>query len=148
MSVLQRATAGWLIAALALLLVAAAAWPLASGPGTIDVKKLPSGFDATGTVGASGRVVRVHGPIVCTKDMAVRLDVTVTQRKTGALGRGTWRGLCTGSEQRWKLADVRAVGAGRFSPGRVMACTAGVLRNSKGPEDAVQWCESVRLKRP
>lgn len=140
-----RRSAG--VITLAALFSAPAAWPLASGPGQITVEKTGSGFDATATLRQDGRLVSVKGPITCTKNMALRIDVTLTQRKTGALGRGTWRGVCSGVPQRWTLDDVRSVGDRRFTTGRVTACAAAVLRNRTRTVDAVQWCEMVRLKR-
>lgn len=131
---------------LAVLSSAPAAWPLASGPGQIKVEKTGSGFDATGTLRQDGRLVSVNGPITCTKNMALRIDVTLTQRKTGALGRGTWRGVCSGVPQRWTVVNVRSLGDRRFTAGRVTACAAAVLRNRTRPVDALQWCEMVRLK--
>ena len=113
----------------------------------VKIKPLPSGFDATGKVSTGGRVLTVGGPLACTTGGSIGIYVTVTQRKPGALARGTWRGTCSGSGQEWLLKKARARGRARFRPGQTEACPAGVGLNGRLATDATQWCGSVLLLR-
>jgi hypothetical protein len=113
----------------------------------VAIKPGPSGFDTTGKVSRGGRVVSVGGPLSCTRGGAIRLHVTVTQRKSGALARGTWRGSCTGRRQDWLVKKARARGAASFRRGQSEACAAGVALNGRRATDATQWCGAVLLLR-
>ena len=114
---------------------------------TVEIKPSPQGFDRTGKVSSGGRVVSVGGPFRCTSGGRARIHVTVTQRKTGALARGSWSGGCAGSEQDWQARKVRARGAADFRPGQSEACAAAVARNVRRATDATQWCGAVLLRR-
>ena len=141
-----RWAAGLLVAATALLAAGAGALALTTG-GTVKIKPLPSGFDTTGKVSTGGRVLEVGGPLACTSGGRVRIEVTVTQRKTGAFARGTWRGACAGREQEWIVKKARARGSADFRPGQTEACAAAVGRNIRRATDATQWCGAVLLRR-
>lgn len=133
------------LAALAALVAGVGALAVTSE--TVEVKPAPTGFDRTGKVSTGGRVLSVGGPFACTTGGRTRIHVTVTQRKTGALARGTWSGTCTGRDQDWLVRKVRARGAADFQPGQSEACAAAVARNSRRATDATQWCGAVLLRR-
>ena len=133
----------------ALVFVLALAIPAAGygiGDGKVRFVRQESGFDTTGRVSPSGASLRIAGPVRCTKGGRVRIDVTVTQRATGAVARGTWTGRCTGASRRWTITAARAV-TGRFETGSVTACAAAAAANSKRATDATQWCRLMRLSR-
>lgn len=132
---------------MALLLVAGVSAVALTTGETVKIKALPSGFDKTGDLSTGGRVVTVGGPLSCTTGGAIRIYVTVTQRKSGALARGTWRGTCSGPGQQWLLRKVRAHGKARFRLGQTEACAAGVGLNGRRATDATQWCGAVLLLR-
>jgi hypothetical protein len=120
---------------------------LAVTEATVKIKPSPHGFDRTGKVSGGGRVLSVGGPFACTSGGRARIDVTVTQRKTGAFARGTWTGTCAGREQDWLVRRARARGAADFRPGQSEACAAAVARNVRRATDATQWCGAVLLRR-
>lgn len=128
----------------AMLLVPAGAAALPTG-GQVTIVRSDSGFDERASLRTDGRGARITGPIRCTKGGRLRIDVTLTQRKTGALARGTWRGTCTGAKQTWTLKSARVVGEARLQAGAAQACAAAVARNSKRATDALQWCEPLTL---
>jgi hypothetical protein len=128
--------------------VAAAAFGLADRPGEVKVDRTGSGFAATAVIRDGGRLVRIGGPVDCAEGHRVSIHVTLTQRRTGAYGRGTWRGRCTLAPREWRLSSVRAQGRARFVPGRAHACGAGVAFRGTAAQDAAQWCDDVRLVRP
>jgi len=132
-------------AATALLATPAAVSALPAPGGGLEIEKNGSGFDATATLRADGRAVRVTGPVHCLKGRTARLDVTLTQRRTGALARGTWRGTCKGVKQTWTLKSARVGGGAAMTPGSATACAAAVTRSATRATDAVQWCESLKL---
>ena len=140
-----RWVAALALAAAATLVAGVAA--LALPGGTVKIKPSPSGFDRTGEVSSGGRVLSVGGPFACTSGGRARIHVTVTQRKTGALARGTWTGTCAGREQDWLAKKVRARGAADFQAGQSEACAAAVARNVRRATDATQWCGAVLLRR-
>ena len=119
---------------------------VAIGGGTTsgDIRTTPSGFDATARLLAGGRGVRVSGPVTCTKGRRVRIDVTLTQRASGAVARGTWTARCTGVSRRWTIKRASAL-TGRFVTGQATACAAAATATSKRATDAVQWCRLIRL---
>ena len=116
------------------------------GDGSVRFVKSQSGFDPAARVTPSGATLRIAGPVRCTKGGRARIDVTVTQRATGAVARGTWTGRCTGASRRWTIPAARAV-TGRFEAGSATACAAAAAANSKRATDATQWCKVVRLSR-
>jgi hypothetical protein len=116
------------------------------GDGKVRFVREQGGFDRTARLSLSGASIRIAGPVRCTKGGRARIDVTITQRATGAVARGTWTGRCTGTTRRWTVAVARAV-TGRFDPGSTTACAAAAAANSKRATDATQWCRLVRLVR-
>jgi hypothetical protein len=125
----------------------AVAIPVSALPsgGSVRIRPTPSGFDATARVSSDGAVIRIGGPARCTKGGRLRIDVTLTQRASGAVGRGTWKGRCRGSVQHWTVSSARAL-TGRFVAGQATACAAAAAANSKRATDAVQWCRVVTLR--
>jgi hypothetical protein len=114
--------------------------------GSVQVEKTRSGFDATAQATPSGATVRISGPAQCTNGGRLRIDVTITQRASGALARGTWTGRCRGSVQRWTVKAARAL-TGRFVSGQATACAAAAAASSKRAADALQWCRVVGLRK-
>jgi hypothetical protein len=136
---------------LALALALGAAAPavgsaLSGSGGSVQVEKTRSGFDAAAQATASGATVRIGGPAQCTKGGRLRIDVTITQRASGALARGTWTGRCRGSVQRWTVRAARAL-TGRFVAGEVTACAAAAAASAERATDALQWCKLVTLRK-
>jgi hypothetical protein len=128
------------------LLAGVAAVALTTGT-AVKIKSLPSGFDNTGKLSTRGRVLAVGGPVSCTPGGSIRIYITVTQRKSGAIARGGWRGTCSGSRQQYLVRKARARGAAAFLPGQTEACAAAVGLNGRRPTDATQWCGAVLLRR-
>jgi hypothetical protein len=117
-----------------------------SSGGSVHVEKTASGFDPTARATPSGATVRIAGPVECTKGGRARIDVTITQRASGALARGTWTGRCRGSVQRWTVRSARAL-TGRFVAGQVTGCAAAAVADAERATDALQWCKVVTLRR-
>lgn len=126
------------------MLVASPVSVLAQSDGPVKFVKLPGGFDSTARLDVSRHAIRIGGLVRCTRGGRVRIDVTITQRATGALARGTWTARCTGVSRRWTIRAARAL-TGRFRSGSATACAAGSAANSRRATDAIQWCKVLRL---
>jgi hypothetical protein len=134
------------IAPVLLLALALPTTALAVGDGSIRIVRNGSGFDKTAVLRSDGRALTLSGPVRCTSGGRIRIDVTVTQRSTGSLARGTWRGRCRGSAQRWRVPAARAL-TGAFDGGQITACAAAAAANATRATDATQWCRVVSLRR-
>jgi hypothetical protein len=137
----MRRSRQFLVISIAVLAFPAVA--LALGDGSIRIVRNGSGFDRTAALSAAGRSVRISGPVNCTRGGRIRIDVTITQRTTGTVAKGTWRARCVGP-RRWTLRAARAL-TGAFEAGDATACAAAAAANAKRATDAIQWCRLVRL---
>ena len=102
---------------------------------------LKAAFDRKATMSATGRAIRVGGPLVCTGGEFVRVEIAVSQRTTGAVADGRWSGRCTGAAgQRWTIRVAKARPGPQFRLGRAQACGLAVSRQGARVEGAFQWC--------
>src|SRR5687768_15322548 len=65
--------------------------------------------DATALLSANGRRLHIGGPVGCDKGERLDLRLTVSQRSTGAVAVGHFRGHCTGELDRWTV-NARTLG--------------------------------------
>ena len=66
-------------------------------------------IDEHATYKKHGTLVRVSGPIACTRGERVAIRVAVRQPATAARARSRWKGRCTGKVQHWQVrARARA----------------------------------------
>ena len=93
----------------------------------------------------TGHVVAVTGPIRCTEAEQATIRLTVTQRTTGAVSEGRWRGRCRRTTTTWTAKRFVRNGSATFRPGTARACALAVTRRARRATDAKQWCEAVRL---
>ena len=116
---------------------------------------LLSGVDASAFVSANtidelathhkrGGLVRVTGPIACTRGERVAIEVAVNQPGTAARARSRWRGRCTGEVQHWRV-KARARRGTRFGNGRGRVCVRATMRAGSRVTDTRRWCERVRV---
>jgi len=101
-------------------------------------------IDGDATLDAARRIVQVTGPIRCSQAEQATIRVTVSQRATGAVAEGRWRGRCRRTTRRWTATAV-AQGSATLQTGTARACALGVTRKGGTATDAKQWCETVRL---
>ncbi|MFN2447080.1 MAG: hypothetical protein ABR606_16060 [Vicinamibacterales bacterium] len=95
-------------------------------------------------VADNGRYLVLAGPIACTPNERAYVEVTVTQRDTGAVGVGRTRITCTGAVAQWEIhASIQ--GAKPFQDGPATA--VALARASSGGDitDAYQWLVPVTL---
>jgi hypothetical protein len=91
------------------------------------------------------RVVEVTGPLRCTRTERATIRVTVSQRTTGAVAEGRWRGLCRPTTRTWTARSVTAHASPSFRTGTAKACALGVTRQGRTVTDAKQWCKRIQL---
>jgi alpha-beta hydrolase superfamily lysophospholipase len=101
-------------------------------------------IDGHATYNEGGRLVRVTGPIACTRGERVAVRVAVRQPATAARARGRWKGRCTGEVQHWQVR-ARARGGTRFENGRGRVCAVASTRSGVRVTDRRRWCERVRV---
>jgi pimeloyl-ACP methyl ester carboxylesterase len=101
-------------------------------------------IDELATYKKHGRLVRVTGPIACTRGERVSIRVTVTQRATAARARGRWKGRCTGEVQQWQVA-ARRPPLVRFENGRGRFSAVARTRAGARVTDRRRWCERVTV---
>jgi hypothetical protein len=101
-------------------------------------------IDKHATYKQRGVLVRVTGPIVCTRGERVAIRAAVRQPATAARARGRWKGRCTGAVQHWQVR-ARARGMTRFENGRGRVCAVATTRSDAGVTDRRTWCERVQL---
>jgi hypothetical protein len=99
-------------------------------------------IDELTTYRQGGGLVRVTGPIACTRGERVAIRVVVRQPATAA--RGRWRGRCTGEVQHWQVR-ARAGGGTRFEHGRGRVCAVATTRSGARVTDRRRWCERVQV---
>jgi hypothetical protein len=102
-------------------------------------------IDDVAVVSPDGRHLDVTGPLEVTSGERVELEVTITQRSTGAVAKGSLVFTATGEEQHWA---VRATTVGRavFEPGSAWAVGLAVTTEQGGnATDAHQWLVNITL---
>lgn len=99
-------------------------------------------IDEQATYRKDGRLLRVTGPVRCTRGERVSIRVVVTQPATAARARSRWRGRCTGEVQRWQVR-LRAARGARFENGRGRVCAVAKTRSGPRVTDTRRWCERV-----
>jgi len=103
-------------------------------------------IDPVASVTDKGRHLIVTGPIECTHGERVYIQLTVTQRLTGAIAEGRTLLACDGegSPQQW-IVDAATHGWERFQPGPATAvASARTIRRGK-TTDAHQWLVGISL---
>jgi pimeloyl-ACP methyl ester carboxylesterase len=98
-------------------------------------------IDKVATFDKRGRLVRVTGPVACTRGERIAIRVAVRQPGNAARARGRWTGRCTGEVQRWRVKAR----ARRFEHGRGRVCAHATTRTGNSVTDTRRWCERVRL---
>jgi pimeloyl-ACP methyl ester carboxylesterase len=101
-------------------------------------------IDEQATAREDGRLVRVTGPIRCTRGDRISIRVAVRQPATAARARGGWRGRCTGEVQHWQV-EARARRGIRFESGRGRVCAVAKTRSGPRVTDRRRWCERVNV---
>ena len=101
-------------------------------------------IDPLAIVADHGRHIIVTGPLTCTRGEKAYLEVTVTQRPTGAVAEGRTRITCTGNHQQW---EVHASTRGRETFGEGAATAVAIARTSDHGDitDAHQWLVNITL---
>ena len=101
-------------------------------------------IDPAGTFSDHGRNVVLTGPIACTLGQRADIQVTLTQRRTGAFATGRTHFTCTGYMQQW---EVRAAVHGRdeFQPGTATVVAFGTTSTRGNADDAHQWLVQITL---
>lgn len=101
-------------------------------------------IDPVAVVTDDGRQIVVTGPIACSAAERVILQVTVTQRTTGAIAQGRTRFICTGDVQQWEVW-VKKVGNAVFTEGAASAIALARTTANGQATDAHQWLVNVTL---
>ncbi len=101
-------------------------------------------IDAAATLTRDGRQVTATGPIGCTAGQHAHVQVTVTQRSTGAMAVGHTTLICNGYIQQWEIhASVR--GRDAFVIGAASAVALGRTSDQGRTDDAHQWLVPITL---
>ena len=102
-------------------------------------------IDRHAALDEAGRVVQVTGPIRCNQVERATIRVTVSQRTTGAVAEGRWRGWCRPTARTWTVRRFVQQGSATFETSTAQVCALGVTRRETKVTDAKQWCQTVRL---
>ena len=100
-------------------------------------------IDEHSTYTKRGTLVRVSGPIACTRGERVAIRVAIRQPVTAARARDRWQGRCTGEVQHWQVW-ARARRGTRFESGRSRVCAVATTRSGSRITDTRRWCERVK----
>jgi hypothetical protein len=101
-------------------------------------------IDPVGIVSDNGRHVVLTGPVSATSGDRVELQVTVTQRSTGAVADGIVFFTGTGEVTQWAVTAV-TVGPAAFEPGPATVVALALTSVKGQPNDAHQWLVNVTL---
>ena len=97
------------------------------------------------TLSNKGRHLVVTGPLACDRVQWVDLQVTVTQRDTGAVAEGRVRVLGTPEPRIWTL-EASAIGDNAFVAGPAQAVALATTTFRGTTDDARQWLVDVTLR--
>jgi hypothetical protein len=100
--------------------------------------------DPLAVVTDNGRHLVLTGPIACTPNEIALVEVTVTQRDTGAVAVGRTRITCTGAVVQWEIHASTQL-AERFEEGPATAVALARTVNGGDTTDAHQWLVPVTL---
>jgi hypothetical protein len=103
-----------------------------------------SRIDSVATVSENGRRLVLTGPVECTEGEKANIQVTVTQRSTGAVAKGRAIVTCTGNVDQWELRAL-AVGRESFEEGAATAVAFARTVNRGNTTDAHQWLVDITL---
>jgi pimeloyl-ACP methyl ester carboxylesterase len=101
-------------------------------------------IDRDATYTKHGRLLRLSGPIGCTRGERVSIRITATQSATAARAGSRWRSRCTAEVQRWQV-KAHARRATRFQNGSGRVCAAAKTRRGTRVTDRRRWCERVNV---
>ena len=106
-------------------------------------------IDPVAIVTDHGRHIIVTGPIACTRGEKAYLEVTVTQRATGAVAEGRTQITCTGEILPGDILqwEVHAATQGKDTFGEGPATAVAIARTSERGHitDAHQWLVNITL---
>ena len=120
---------------------------LTAGPAAVAGIRLSNTIDPLATLSHTGNAIEVSGPLTCLVDRdVVLIQITVTQRSTGARAEGVVRVECeaVGVLEQWRTVLSRH-GDERFVPGPAIAAAFGRTLNPVDSPDAHQWLVPVTL---
>jgi hypothetical protein len=129
-----------------MLMVIGLAVVLLSGTETASAFISANTIDEQATYRKHGRLLRVTGPIECTRGERVAIRVAVSQPVTAARARSRWRSRCTGGVQRWQVKAHARHGT-RFQNGSGRVCAVAKTRRGTRVTDRRRWCERVNVLR-
>ena len=101
-------------------------------------------IDPVGIVADKGRHLTVTGPLAATAGDRVELQVTVTQRSTGAVAEGHTFFAGTGTTNQWEV-EARAQGGAVFEAGAATAVALARTTVGGKATDAHQWLVNITL---
>lgn len=127
--------------------VAGVAFALLAGAEAASALISSNTIDQLATHKQDGRLVRVTGPIACTRAERISIRVSVHHPATAARARKRWTGRCTGEVQHWQVT-ARARSGARFEDGRGRVCAVATTRDGSRVTDTRRWCERARMARP
>ena len=106
------------------------------------------GLNTPLTISETGRKIMVTGHVACVKGDEYKVQTSVTQSSTAALGRGETPGTCTGKEEQFAVATW-AYDEALFAAGPAQACALLTIRTRGKMSDVFQWCrkDGVTLTR-
>ena len=129
---------GFVGAALAVTVVSVVLTPTAFARITVNT------VDTLAVIADNGRHLVVKGPIACTAEERAYLEITVTQRATGAVAAGRTRITCSGAVAQWEI-HASTQSAERFQEGPATAVALARTANGAGITDAHQWLVRITL---
>jgi len=101
-------------------------------------------IDPVGIVSDNGRHVALTGPVTATSGDRAEMQVTVTQRSTGAVAEGIVFLTGTGQPSQWAVTAVTC-GAAAFEPGPATVVALALTSVKGQANDAQQWLVNVTL---
>jgi hypothetical protein len=101
-------------------------------------------IDPVAIVTDNGRHIIVTAPIACTESERAYLQVTVTQRSTGAVAEGHARITCAGDIQQWEVHASKH-GQETFVEGPATAVALARTTDRGDITDAHQWLVNITL---
>jgi hypothetical protein len=101
-------------------------------------------IDPVGIVSDNGRHVALTGPVSATLGDRIEMQVTVTQRSTGAVAEGIALFTGTGEVTQWMVTAVTC-GPAAFEPGPATVVALALTSVKGQPNDAHQWLVNVSL---
>ena len=112
--------------------------------GTALAKVAFNTIDTVATLAEKGRKVTLTGPIAVTAGERTFLQVTVTQRTTGAVAEGRIVFTGTGETNQWKVV-AKTHGKASFEEGAATATAIATTFDHGKATDAHQWLVNITL---